>query len=146
MIQAFYINLVVGALFSPIFLFLLPSIDLQPDLSLLTKMKQRTDLIGIIIFAATISVFIMAITFEGTIFDWSSGSEIALWVLTGVFGILFALSQTFHPLLKKQYALYPTKFAKRPTLLMLQVAIFMAATGLLVRPSNYAELILILLT
>lgn len=76
----------------------------------------------------------MAITFGGTVFDWSSGSEIALWVLTGVIAILFCVSQKFHPLLDEQYALYPSKLAKRPTLLMLQVAILMAATSLLVCP------------
>lgn len=74
----------------------------------------------------------MAITFGGTVFDWSSGSEIALWALTGVFGILFCLTQTFSPLVEKDFGLYPTKLMKRPTLLMLQIAIFMAATGLLV--------------
>lgn len=130
--QAFYINLVIGALFSPVYIFLLPSIGLQKEIPLTQRLKRNIDWLGNIVFTGTMCCFIMAITFGGTLFTWSSASEIVLWVMAGVLLIVFCLTQSFHPFVDSKNKLYPTMFLARPTLMMLQVAIFMSSVSLLV--------------
>ncbi|CAF9916252.1 MAG: hypothetical protein HETSPECPRED_002805 [Heterodermia speciosa] len=134
----FYINLVIGALVAPAILFLLPSINFQPDISTMQRLLQ-TDWLGIVFFAGLMCSFIMAISFGGSVFAWNSGSEIALWVVTGVLFIAFALTQAYHPFIEDRLKLYPTRFFKRPTLLMLQTCAFCAAFCLFI-PTYYIPL------
>ncbi len=75
---------------------------------------------------------ILATTFGGSVFSWSSASEIALWVIAGVLSLVFGLTQTFSPLVDVEYKLYPTTFLQRPVIVMLQIAIFMSSASLLV--------------
>ncbi|KAL8790236.1 MAG: hypothetical protein Q9195_006459 [Heterodermia aff. obscurata] len=81
----------------------------------------------------------MAISFGGSVFAWNSGSEIALWVVTGVLFIAFALTQAYHPFIEDRLKLYPTRFFKRPTILMLQMCAFCAAFCLFI-PTYYIPL------
>lgn len=74
----------------------------------------------------------MAISFGGSVYDWDSASEIALWVVTGVLFCSFALTQIFHPFISEGLKLYPTRFFRKPTLLMLQMLAFCAAFCLFV--------------
>ncbi|KAJ5712062.1 hypothetical protein N7488_006218 [Penicillium malachiteum] len=59
----FYINLLIAALFAPIYFFLLPSIGAQPTATFLQKHKQ-VDWVSIIFLNGFIACFVMAINFR----------------------------------------------------------------------------------
>ncbi|KAL8643685.1 MAG: hypothetical protein Q9226_008188 [Calogaya cf. arnoldii] len=136
---AFYINLVIGAIFAPAFFFLLPNIDLQVGVPLKEKILKMTDWFGIAIFNIFIICFVMAVSFGGTYYEWNSGPEITFWVLGGVFFVAFCLTQVYHPFVVAQHKLYPTHFLKRPVLVILQVMIF-CASGCTFTPTYYIPL------
>lgn len=130
--QAFYINLVIGAVFSPAYLFLLPGVDVYPEVSLMQRITKQTDWLGIIVFAGAMTTFVMAISFGGSVYSWDSKSEIVLWVLSALLIIAFALTQFFHPLVSEEYKLYPTHFLRKPVMVLLQVQMVCAAVALFV--------------
>ena len=130
--MAFYINLVVGALFPPVYLFLLPSVHLQSDISLRQRLVRNIDWLGNLFFIGSVCCLILVITFGGSVFSWRSASEITLWVIAGVLFLVFILTQTFNPLVDVEYKLYPTTFLRHPVMVMLQTAIFMSSASLLV--------------
>ncbi|KAI4105904.1 MAG: hypothetical protein LQ339_003222 [Xanthoria mediterranea] len=136
---AFYINLVIGAIFAPAFFFLLPSIDLQAGVPLKEKILKMTDWFGIAIFNVFIICFVMAVSFGGTYYEWDSGPEITFWVLGGVFFVAFCFTQVYHPFVVAHHKLYPTHFLKRPVLVILQIMIF-CASGCTFTPTYYIPL------
>ena len=136
---AFYINLVIGAVFAPAYLLLLPSIDLDAGTSFFKKLA-KLDWIGTIIFIAFLLCLTMAMTFGGTLYPWNSGNEIALWVMTGVTFVLFALVTKFHPLASKQSRLYPAHFLKMPIMVNLQIQVALVS-GTMLTTAYYLPLI-----
>ena len=128
---AFWINLVIGAIFAPAFFFALPDIDPQNETSFAGKLKQM-DWLGIVVFQGAMACFIMAINFGGGSFGWRSASEIVLWIMAGVLFIVFGYTQKFHPFIPGESKLYPTHFLRRPLLLNLQFQVFLASGVLLV--------------
>ncbi|KAI4232034.1 MAG: hypothetical protein LQ349_005244 [Xanthoria aureola] len=136
---AFYINLVIGAIFAPAFFFLLPSIDLQAGVPLKEKILKMTDWFGIAIFNVFIICFVMAVSFGGTYYEWDSAPEITFWVLGGVFFVAFCFTQVYHPFVVAHHKLYPTHFLKRPVLVILQIMIF-CASGCTFTPTYYIPL------
>ena len=130
--QAFYINLLIGAIFSPIFFLYIPNIDLQKGSSFREKSKQL-DPLGIVLFFGFIVCMIMAINFGGSVFAWNSASEIILIVFTGVLFIAFILTEHFHPFIPFKNRLYPMHFQKRLMLFNVQVQLLMLSGIMLVR-------------
>lgn len=122
----------IGALFAPVYVFLLPSIDLLKDIPIWQRLTRHIDWMGNVLFIGGISCFIMAVTFGGTSYTWASANEIALWIAAGILLSSFALSQAFNPLIDTQYRLYPVKLLKYKATVLLQLAIFMSSVGLLV--------------
>ncbi|KAJ6153418.1 hypothetical protein N7497_007737 [Penicillium chrysogenum] len=114
---AFYINLPIGAVFAPAYLFLVPSVDPQP-LKSWTEKCRMIDWVMATTFLAGATCLVMAITFGGTLYSWSSGSEIALWVVAGVFLLVCIAVAKFHPGVEKDNRLYPAHFLRRPILAM----------------------------
>ena len=131
---AFYINLAVGAIFAPVLIFGLPSINLQKQTSFVGKLKQM-DWLGIVLFNAAMACFIMGINFGGSIFAWRSASEIVLWVMAGVLFIGFFFAMRFHPFVSRADRLYPVHFLQNPILLNLQSLLFLASGVLQVSDS-----------
>ncbi|KAL8857756.1 MAG: hypothetical protein Q9178_005656 [Gyalolechia marmorata] len=136
---AFYINLVIGAIFAPAFFFLLPSIDLQAGVPLKDKVLKMTDWLGIAVFNVFMICFVMAVSFGGTYYEWNSGPEITFWVLGGAFFIAFCLTQVYHPFVTARHKLYPTHFLRRPVLVILQIMI-LCASGCTFTPTYYIPL------
>jgi hypothetical protein len=130
--QAFYINLVIGALFAPAYFLILPSIDLKAGTPIKAKLRMM-DWVAITIFFAGTTCFTMAINFGGTKYAWDSGSEITLWVMSGVFLIAMVLATKYHPLVTAENKLYPAHFLKRFELVNLQVQLFLISGVMLVR-------------
>lgn len=136
---AFYINLIVAALTAPGLVFCLPNIDPAKDMTF-TKKMRTLDWISIVVFLGGSAAFVMAITFGGTIYAFYSGSEIALWIVSGILLIVFVLVSIYHPAISLEHRLYPIHLLKRLELNILQFAIFLAA-GCLTTTLYYTPLI-----
>ena len=91
---AFWINLVFGAACAPVYLFLIPSKDPQPGTPML-KRFHVIDYPGTLLVIGVLISGLMAINFGGTLYAWSSGQIIALFVLFGALSIAFSLQQAF---------------------------------------------------
>ena len=117
---AFYLNLCVGAIFAPVWIFLLPPFDPKPGRSLLSRFKEF-DYIGTLLSIGMMVCLVTPINFGGTIYAWSSGQIIALFVLAGIFAIAFSLQQYFAWLTTSDSQIFPLSFvkAKEPMLLFL---------------------------
>jgi MFS family permease len=72
---AFYINLCLGGALAPVYLLLLPSINLRPGMHFFKRLREMDILGGILLIGAFISG-IMAISFGGTLYLWKSAQII----------------------------------------------------------------------
>jgi MFS family permease len=90
----FYINLVVLAAFAPVYLFIMPTFQPRPGMSVAEKFKIYDNL-GTLLSVAALFCGVMAINFGGTLYSWGSGQIIALFVVCGMLSIAFGLQQTY---------------------------------------------------
>ena len=120
---AFYINLCIGALFAPIYFLYLPSHDPRPGVSLLSRCRE-IDYLGTLLQVGAFVSGIMAVSFGGVLFGWSSATTIALFVLSGVLFILLALQQTFTVLTTLSRRVFPVHYVaqKEMAILFAQIA------------------------
>ncbi|KAL6904237.1 major facilitator superfamily domain-containing protein [Trichoderma evansii] len=117
---AFYINLPLAALFAPIYFFIFPSFNQRKDLSLVAKL-QEIDWIGAVLNGAFFVLFMIAVTFGGSTFQWSSGSAIGLWVVWGVCLLTYVLQQCFSILTTPERRIFPLHFLKSRALVLLYI-------------------------
>jgi hypothetical protein len=103
---AFYINLPIGGLALPVYFLMLPSPEPRPGATMMTRLAV-IDWIGALLWGGAIVSFTMAINFGGVLYDWSSGSEIALFVVCGVLFIVFGLQQAFCVFTTREDRLFP---------------------------------------
>ncbi|RYP69281.1 hypothetical protein DL769_005302 [Monosporascus sp. CRB-8-3] len=125
----FYINLPIGAFFAPAFSLCLPSFN-PKDISFAQKLRSM-DMISIVIFQIGAVCYTMAISFGGVQFAFDSPAEISLWILTGVFLIVFALATIFHPGVSKEDRLYPAHLMKYFEIVNLQFQVFQCLGGIM---------------
>jgi hypothetical protein len=107
--QALYINLVLFAATSTIFIFVIPSLDPRPG----RKFSQRLgdmDWIGAVLNAGIYASWVLGLTFGGAEWAWSSGRTIAVFVVCGIVIILFALQQDFKVLTTSTLRIFPARF------------------------------------
>ena len=123
---AFYINLCLFAIVGPICLFVMPSYIPEPDIPLGTKLRH-IDWVGSVLIAATFATFIVAFSFGGTLWAWSSGSFIAVIVVFAVCLIAFCIQQALALFTTKQRQIFPIEFLKRPHMIYFYIG--MAATS-----------------
>jgi len=76
---AFYINLIIGAIFAPMYFLYLPSRDPRPGASFISRVRE-IDWVGTILQVGAFTSGIMALSFGGVVFIWSSGQIIGLLV------------------------------------------------------------------
>ena len=107
--QAFYINIVIFAVASPLFLFALPSIPRRPDVPFLDKLKMF-DWLGIVLNTGMYVCFVLAFGFGGAIWPWNDGRFIAVIVLFVVFAVSFVVTQRYAVLTTKANRLFPCEF------------------------------------
>lgn len=91
----FYINLVIGAITAPIYLFYLPSIDPAPGKSLRERFATL-DYLGFVLSAAMWVFFAMGFIFAGGVWAWNDGGTIAFIVLFGLLLFAYAMQQYLH--------------------------------------------------
>ncbi|KAJ5222075.1 uncharacterized protein N7469_010962 [Penicillium citrinum] len=136
---SFYINLCIGAAFSPIYIFYLPRGDPQKLVKLRQKVSQ-IDILGMVLNIGALTALIMAINFGGNLFAWGSGREIALWVVGGVILLLFLVQQAFHIGTTYTERVFPADLLRRPLMWLLFTLMACAGTCVFV-PTYYIPLL-----
>lgn len=110
---AFYINLCIGGLVAPIYLFLLPATKPAACQGLrLSQQIKNLDFAGALISAGAINTLVMAISFGGGVYGWNSGQIIALFVAAIVLWIAFILQQRSSLFTKPENRLFPIALLK----------------------------------
>ena len=117
---AFYINLLIGAVFAPVYIFILPSSDPSPNTPL-HKRVSDFDFIGTVLSIGAFVCIIMAISFGGTLYAWNSGPIIALFVVSGLITIAFGIQQKMTILTTTASRMFPVHFFKNKEALLLFV-------------------------
>jgi len=120
----FYINLVFGALLLPTYLFVIPSANPMPDRKQSEKIVLM-DWVGVIVSIGAMVTIVVAINLGGIVFPWNSGSIIALFVVSGILWIAFAVQQSFCLFTTKEKRLFPVLLLKQK----MPVLLFIACAG-----------------
>ncbi|KAH8736400.1 major facilitator superfamily domain-containing protein [Ilyonectria robusta] len=128
---AFYLNLVLFAVTSPIYIFALPSLPRQPDTSFMDKIK-KLDWLGIVLTAALYSCFVCAFTFGGPEWAWNDARFIVLVVLFVVFLATFAVTQHYAVFTTKEDRLFPCEFLGNLQLVLIYIGMACGGAGLFV--------------
>ncbi|KAI0386918.1 MFS general substrate transporter [Hypomontagnella monticulosa] len=135
---AFYLNVVLFGLFCPVLLFMIKPHSFQPDVPFLYKIKH-IDWIGVVLYAAVYTIFVVIVTFGGVQWAWNEGPIIALWVVLGVVLIAFVASQYFTVLTTKENRLFPGDFLLSKDLIFLYICQASASAALFI-PVYYIPL------
>ncbi|KAH7355747.1 major facilitator superfamily domain-containing protein [Pyrenochaeta sp. MPI-SDFR-AT-0127] len=135
---AFYINLVLFGLFSPIYMLTIRSHLPQPGEGLLTRVA-KLDWLGILLNAAIYTAFVLSFAIGGTIWPWSSGGTIGSIVVFAVLVVLFSLQQQFCIFTTHTDRIFPIQFLRSRTFLLLFVAQSCVQTALAI-PIYYIPL------
>lgn len=125
---AFYLNLVVGAVAAPVFLFLIPSKDPLPGTSIRTRLAP-IDLLGTVLLAGAITSLLMGISFGGVVYEWASGSIIALFVVSGVLCAAFLVQQLLAVGTTLETRIFPLQFFRVPALVIQALAVAATCTA-----------------
>ena len=124
----FYINLVIGGLFAPVYFLCLPSRDPRPGTKLVARLVE-IDMVGTILQVGAFTSGIMAISFGGVIFDWNSSKTIGLFVCSGVLFILFGFQQWYAILTTPARRIFPVQYIKNKEMVILFCQIAAAGTN-----------------
>jgi MFS family permease len=131
LLQAFYINLVIGGVCAPIYLFLLPSSRPMVEGSVMKRLST-IDITGTILLCGTFAAGIMGISFGGALYPWNSGKIIGLLVTAGVLTILFFIQQILAIGTSATTRLFPLPFLRSPIMIMMFLATACASTAIFV--------------
>ncbi|KAH6645305.1 major facilitator superfamily domain-containing protein [Truncatella angustata] len=91
---AFYINLIIGAAFAPIYVFYLPSVHPVTGVSVADRIK-KIDSVGLLLGAGLWVSFTVAFTLAGGQWPWQDGRTIATIVALVLIMVLYAAQQVF---------------------------------------------------
>lgn len=118
---AFYLSLPLTACFIPIYLFLFPSLNPQPNITAYAKLRQL-DWLGFILNATALFSLTVALAFGGSTWRWDSAGPITLLVVLGGSLFLYALQQRYCVYTTLDRRLFPVQFLKDRTYLLLYIA------------------------
>ncbi|KAJ4859025.1 major facilitator superfamily domain-containing protein [Trichoderma breve] len=135
---AFYLNVVLFGLFSPVVVFVIRSHSFRPNESFAFKIRS-IDWIGAVLNAAIYTVFVVIFTFAGSEWAWDSGQVIALWIVLAVILAAFAASQYFTVFTTRDNRLFPGEFLRSRTMVLLYVCQAAVAAALFI-PIYYIPL------
>ncbi|KAK7985853.1 hypothetical protein PG988_003475 [Apiospora saccharicola] len=128
---AFYINLCIGAVVAPGFLFYLPAIHPVKGISARDRL-MRIDWVGFLLGAGMWVTFLMALTMAGGEWAWDSGSTIATFVVFGVLLVAYGLQQYFSVLTSPEHRLFPCHLLRDRTQVLLYIVTAAGTTTLFV--------------
>jgi MFS family permease len=115
---SFYINLCIGAVCAPVYVFLLPNKDPRPGVSLLDRARE-VDYVGMILTIGAFVSGVMAVSFGGVTYPWNSGRIIGLFCCSGVLFILLGIQQVYTIFTTTSRRIFPVEFFKNKTVLIL---------------------------
>lgn len=124
---AFYINLPLAALSSPILLILFPSFNQGSDKTIWTRIAL-IDWVGVALNAIVFAFFQVVLTLAGSTWRWDSPGPIVFWIVFGVCLVLFALQQVYSIFTTPEFRLFPVQFLKHRTHILLYVVTACSAT------------------
>ncbi|KAI0204884.1 major facilitator superfamily-domain-containing protein [Astrocystis sublimbata] len=108
---AFYINLVIGGVAAPAYIFLLTPYQPEPEKTVLERIRELDVVGAVLVVGAFVSGFI-ALNFGGTVYPFASGSIIGSYVTSGVLWILFIVQQAFSILTTPEHRLFPADLVR----------------------------------
>lgn len=119
----FYINLVILGIFAPVYIFIMPTFQPRPTMTVRDK-SQAYDNLGTLLSVAGLFCAVMAVNFGGTLYSWRSGQIIAHLVLAGMLLISFVLQQIFSFMTNFESRLLPCQLItqREPVLLFVLMA------------------------
>ncbi|KAG8161111.1 hypothetical protein KVR01_009375 [Diaporthe batatas] len=128
---AFYINLVIGAIFAPVMILCLPSITLVQEVSIRDRLL-RIDWLGFVFGSGVWVSFLMALTMAGGQWPWNDGRAIATFVVFGVVLVLYCLQQYFAFLTSPERRAFPGHLLRDRTEVLLYIVTAAGTTTLFV--------------
>ena len=128
---AFYINLVIGAAVSPIYIFFLPPIHPSSGESVRERIGTF-DFVGLVLIAAVWVTFTLGFSMAGGPWGWDDGRTIAVLVVFGVLLVMAALQQYFTLFTSQGGRAFPGHLLKSRTQILLFVATAASTTSLFV--------------
>ncbi|KAF1846961.1 MFS general substrate transporter [Cucurbitaria berberidis CBS 394.84] len=136
---AFYINLVLFGILSPVYLFVINSHMPRPREATI-KMSREFDWLGITLTAAMYTSFVLSFAIGGTIWSWSDRRTIGSIVALAILVVLLGLPQRFCIFTTRANRVFPIRFLHSRTFLLLFVAQSCIQTALAI-PIYYIPLI-----
>jgi hypothetical protein len=103
---------------TPAFLFFLPKFQPRPGMRFLEKLLWM-DWLGILLFAAIFSLYVVALTFGGIEWAWSDGRFIAVAIVISLLLITFIITQYLTVFTTKQRRIFPGQFIYRRSMVLL---------------------------
>ncbi|KUI66843.1 Putative HC-toxin efflux carrier TOXA [Cytospora mali] len=128
---AFYINLVIGAVSAPAFIFCLPPIHPMEGVSIRARLA-RIDFLGFFLGAGVWVSFLLAFTMAGGQWPWNDGRTIATFVVFGVVLVLYILQQYFAILTTPSQRAFPGHLLRDRTQVLLYIVTAAGTTTLYV--------------
>lgn len=126
---AFYVNIpILGAALCSA-LVCLPSHSLADRHEALARRLARLDPLGIALHVASGSLFAVAVTFSGGVWEWGQGADVAVWVIFGVVLISWALQQRFCVFTTERDRAFPVHMLSRLDLVPLWTTCFCAGAS-----------------
>lgn len=118
---AFYINLVLGGVFAPIYIFGLPDVHPVTGKTVAERVKSL-DYLGLLLGAAAWATFTMGFSMADGQWRWNDGRTIATLVVFGVVTVLYLLQQTFCWFTTPETRLTPVHMLRSRTQILLSIS------------------------
>ncbi|KAI5461034.1 major facilitator superfamily-domain-containing protein [Mariannaea sp. PMI_226] len=115
---AFYINLVIGAIAAPIYIFWFPRYSAYSNQPIILSLKNL-DWLGALLNAAMFALFVTSCTLSGSLWEWNSATVITLWIITGIVVLAFVLQQSTAFLTTNENRIFPVWCLKSRSLVLL---------------------------
>ncbi|KAH8728394.1 major facilitator superfamily domain-containing protein [Phaeosphaeriaceae sp. PMI808] len=115
---SFYINLVVAAIFALVYIFMLPSVNPQPEKTFMEKVYNM-DYVGAVLFMSAYCCGITGFSMGGLLFAWDSATVIVLLVISSALFIAFGIQQSWSIFTTTETRLLPVHYFKKKTLALL---------------------------
>ena len=128
---AFYINLIIGAAFGPVYVFGLPSIRLTNGKAI-TERIQQIDWLGLLLVAAVWVFFSMGFTMAGGEWRWDDSRTIGIIVAFVAALVLYAVQQTYSIFTGPEHRSFPIHLLRSRSQVLLYIATASNITSLFV--------------